>query len=62
MSNTNKLFEDFQRSFKFSRFEERKTFGIARNEAIDGERVHFGSLYKSNHPLAGSPAAREGSE
>ena len=47
MSNTNKLFEDFQRSFKFSRFEERKTFGIARNEAIEATCVlHGGSIHE----------------
>ena len=35
MSEDQKLIEDFQRAFKFSRFEERKTFEVARNEAIE---------------------------
>ena len=35
MSENQKLIEDFQRAFKFSRFEERKTFGVARNEAVE---------------------------
>lgn len=34
-SENQKLIEDFQRAFKFSRFEERKTFGDARNKAIE---------------------------
>ena len=35
MIDNQKLIEDFQRVFKFSRFEEQKTFGDARNDAIE---------------------------
>lgn len=35
MSDNKKLIEDFQRAFKFSCFEEQKTFGDARNDAIE---------------------------
>jgi hypothetical protein len=34
MSDNQKLIEDFQRAFKYSRFKERRTFGDARNDAI----------------------------
>ena len=41
-----KLIEDFQRAFKFSRFEERKTFGNARNEAVEAAcALHGGSIH-----------------
>ena len=46
MDNNEKLIEDFQRAFKFSRFEERKTFGDARNEAIEAAcALHGGSIH-----------------
>lgn len=46
MSDNQKLIEDFQRAFKFSRFEERKTFGDARNEAIEAAcALHGGSIH-----------------
>ena len=46
MSDNQKLIEDFQRAFKFSRFEERKTFGDARNEAIEATcALHGGSIH-----------------
>ena len=46
MSDNQKLIEDFQRAFKFSRFEERKTFGNARNDAIEAAcALHGGSIH-----------------
>ena len=46
MGDNQKLIEDFQRAFKFSRFEERKTFGDARNEAIEAAcALHGGSIH-----------------
>ena len=40
------LREDFQRAFKFSRFEERKSFEMARNEAIAATcALHGGSIH-----------------
>jgi hypothetical protein len=46
MSDNQKLIEDFQRAFKFSRFEEQKTFGDARNEAIAAAcALHGGSIH-----------------
>ena len=40
------LREDFQRAFKFSRFEERKSFEMARNEAIATTcALHGGSIH-----------------
>lgn len=37
---------DFQRAFKFSRFEEGKSFEIARNEAIEATcALHGGSIH-----------------
>ena len=46
MMDKDKLIEDFQRAFKFSRFEERKTFGVARNEAIEAAcALHGGSIH-----------------
>ena len=42
------LWEDFQRAFKFCRFEERKSFEVARNEAIAATcALHGGSIH--NH-------------
>ena len=46
MSDNQKLIEDFQWAFKFSRFEERKTFGDARNDAIEAAcALHGGSIH-----------------
>ena len=46
MIDNQKLIEDFQRAFKFSRFEEQKTFGDARNEAIAATcALHGGSIH-----------------
>ena len=46
MGDNQKLIEDFQRAFKFSRFEERKTFGDARNDAIEATcALHGGSIH-----------------
>jgi len=46
MMDKDKLIEDFQRAFKFSRFEEQKTFGDARNEAIEAAcALHGGSIH-----------------
>lgn len=46
MMDKDKLIEDFQRAFKFSRFEERKTFGNARNEAVEAAcALHGGSIH-----------------
>ena len=42
MGDNQKLIEDFQRAFKFSRFEECKTFGDARNEAIEAACALYG--------------------
>ena len=41
-----KIVEDFQRAFKYSRFEESKTFEVARNEAIAATcALHGGSIH-----------------
>lgn len=46
MSDNQKLIEDFQRAFRYSRFEERKTFGDARYEAIEAAcALHGGSIH-----------------
>ena len=46
MGDNQKLIEDFQRAFKFSRFEERKTFGDARNNAVEAAcALHGGSIH-----------------
>lgn len=46
MIDNQKLIEDFQRAFKFSRFEEQKTFGDARNDAIAAAcALHGGSIH-----------------
>ena len=48
MDDNQKLIEDFQRAFKFSRFEERKTFGVARSEAIEAAcALHGGSILET---------------
>ena len=46
MSDNQKLIEDFQRAFSFSRFEVQKTFGDARNDAIAAAcALHGGSIH-----------------
>ena len=58
MSDNQKLIEDFQRAFKFSRFEERKTFGDARNDAIAAAcSLHGGSIH--DHAEAFDKALRD---
>lgn len=58
MSDNQKLVEDFQRAFKFSRFEENKTFGDARNEAIAATcALHGGSIH--DHAEAFDDALRD---
>jgi len=47
-----KLREDFQRAFKFSRFEENKTFEVARNEAIAATcALHGGSIHDHSEEM-----------
>ena len=46
MMDNDKLIEDFQRAFKFSCFEECKTFGDARNKAMKAAcALHGGSIH-----------------
>ena len=53
-----KLIEDFLRAFRFSRFEERKTFGNARNDAIEAAcALHGGSIH--DHAEAFDNALRD---